>query len=208
MWMSAKKDGLVNIGGFIATNNRGYYEGLRMYEILFDGFSTYGGMAGRDMEALAVGLLECCEEDYLAHRTGQVAHLTCSLRDAGIRTTWPPGGHAVYIDGRHFCPHLPQELFPAQALSLALYLEAGVRSVEIGSILRGRHPETGANQFNGLDLVRLAIPRRTYSFTQLEYVAESLIALQQNADGIHGVEIVKETPVLRHFTSEFGWLSR
>jgi len=205
MWMSAKKDGLVNIGGFIATNSHEYYEGLRMYEILFDGFSTYGGMAGRDMEALAIGLYECCEEDYLQHRTGQVAHMSTMLRDNGIRTTWPPGGHAVYIDGRHFCGHLSDAQFPAQALSLALYLSAGVRSVEIGSILRGRHLETGDNQFDGLDLVRLAIPRRTYSFTQLEYVAERLIEMKSQAHKIKGVKFVKETPVLRHFTSEFAW---
>jgi tryptophanase len=206
MWMSAKKDGLVNIGGFIATNSPEYYEALRMYEILFDGFSTYGGMAGRDLEALAIGLHECCAEDYLQHRTGQVAHMSGMLRDAGIRTTWPPGGHAVYIDGRHFCPHIPVEQFPAQALSMALYLEAGVRSVEIGSILRGRHPETGKNQYDGLDLVRLAIPRRMYSFTQLEFVAKSLIELKRNNASIKGVKFVKETPVLRHFTSEFAWI--
>ena len=203
MWMSAKKDGLVNIGGFIAVRSQEHYDALRTYEILFDGFCTYGGMAGRDLEALAVGLYECCEDDYLEHRTGQIAHLTCALRDAGIRTTWPPGGHAVYIDGRDFCPHLQDAEFPAQALSLALYLEAGVRSVEIGSILRGRNPKSGENQFAGLDLVRLAIPRRTYSYTQLEFVAQSLIGLKQKNKQIQGVKFSKETKVLRHFTSEF-----
>jgi len=205
MWMSAKKDGLVNIGGLIGVRSAEVFDALRMYGILFDGFSTYGGQAGRDLDALAVGLYECCEEDYLQHRTGQVAHLTCLLRDAGVRTTWPPGGHAVYVDGRDFCPHIPPEQFPAHALTLALYLESGVRSVEIGSILRGRHAETGENQYDGLDLVRLAIPRRTYSFTQMEYVAESLIELKKNASGIRGVKFTRETPVLRHFTSEFGW---
>ena len=204
MWMSAKKDGLVNIGGFIAVSSEQLYNQLRMYEILFDGFCTYGGMAGRDMEALAIGLHECTDEAYLQHRTGQVAHLSCLLRDNGIRTTWPPGGHAVYVDGRHFCPHIPDDQFPAQALSLALYLAAGVRTVEIGSILRGRHPETRENIFEGLDLVRLAIPRRTYSFTQLEFVAESLIELKQSAHNIRGVKLAVETPVLRHFTSEFA----
>ncbi len=206
MWMSAKKDGLVNIGGFIALRDPELYDALRMYEILFDGFCTYGGMSGRDLDALALGLHECCAEDYLQHRTGQVAHLTCTLRDAGIRTTWPPGGHAVYVDGHHFCPHIPDEQFAAHALSLELYLEAGVRSVEIGSILRGRHPETNENQYEGLDLVRLAIPRRTYSFTQLEFVADALIELKRNAGQIRGVKFVKETPVLRHFTSEFAWV--
>jgi len=206
MWMSAKKDGLVNIGGFFATNNAEYYEKLRMYGILFDGFVTYGGMAGRDLEALSVGLHECCADDYLEHRIGQVAHLTCLLRDAGIRTTWPPGGHAVYVDGQDFCPHLPLDQFPAQALSMALYLEGGVRSVEIGSILRGRDAETGKNRFEGMDLVRLAIPRRTYSFTQLEFVAEKLIALKERSSEIRGVRFVNETPVLRHFTSEFTWI--
>jgi tyrosine phenol-lyase len=203
MWMSAKKDGLVNIGGFIAVHDRALYEQLRMYTILFDGFVTYGGMSGRDMDALAVGLRECCEEEYLAHRTGQVAHVSCLLHDHGIRTTWPPGGHAVYIDGRDFCPHLPDEQYPAQALSLALYLEAGVRSVEIGIILRGREPDTGENRYAGLDLVRLAIPRRMYTFTQLEFVANSLIELKRRAAEIRGVRFARETPVLRHFTSEY-----
>jgi tryptophanase len=204
MWMSAKKDGLVNIGGFIAVNSEELYNQLRMYGILFDGFSTYGGMAGRDLEALSVGLYECTDDAYLQHRTGQVAHLTCLLRDHGIRTTWPPGGHAVYVDGRHFCPHIPGEQFPAQALSIALYQAAGVRTVEIGSILRGRHPETHENIYDGLDLVRLAIPRRTYSFTQLEFVADALIELKQNAKSVRGVKFALETPVLRHFTSDFA----
>jgi tryptophanase len=135
-----------------------------------------------------------------------VAHLCSLLRDAGVRTTWPPGGHAVYVDGRQFCPHLTPEQFPAQALSVALYLEAGVRTVEIGSILRGRQPQTGANQYDGLDLVRLAIPRRTYSFTQLEYVASSLIELKSAARNIKGVRFDRESPILRHFTSSFAWL--
>ncbi len=206
MWMSAKKDGLVNIGGFIALRSKELYDSLRGLGILFDGFSTYGGMAGRDLDALAVGLYECLEEDYLQHRTGQVAHITEMLRDAGVRTTWPPGGHAIYVDGRGFCPHIPPEQFPGHALSLALYQAAGVRGVEIGPILRGRHPDTGENQFDGFDLVRLAIPRRMYSFTQLEYVAQSLIELKRSAGSIRGVEFTKENPVLRHFTSEFGWV--
>ena len=206
MWMSAKKDGLVNIGGFIAVRSREHYDALRMYEILFDGFSTYGGMAGRDLEALAVGLYEATDPAYLAHRTGQVAYLATSLREAGIRTTWPPGGHAVYLDGRHFCPHLPVEQFPAQALSLALYLAGGIRSVEIGTILRGRDPLSGENRYEGLHLVRLALPRRTYSYTQLEFVAERLIELKQDAASIRGVRFVQETPVLRHFSSSFAWV--
>jgi tryptophanase len=206
MWMSAKKDGLVNIGGFIGLKDREYYDHLRQFQILFDGFCTYGGQAGRDLEALAVGLRECVQDEYLEHRTGQVAHITSMLHDAGIRTTWPPGGHAVYVDGRSFCPHIPPEHFPAHALSLELYLQAGVRSVEIGTILRGRHAETRENQYEGLDLVRLAIPRRTYTFTQLEFVAESLIEMKENASRIRGVKIVKEPPLLRHFTGEFALL--
>ena len=163
-------------------------------------------MAGRDLEAVAVGLYECCDDAYLQHRTAQVAHLTKQLRDAGIRTTWPPGGHAVYVDGQHFCPHIPIEQFPAQALSLQLYLDAAVRGIEIGSVLRGRDVETGENLLDGMDLVRLAIPRRTYSFTQLEYVANKLIDLKKDAARIRGVRFLKETPVLRHFTSEFAWV--
>ena len=203
MWMSAKKNGLVNMGGFIAVRERALYEELRTYEILFDGFSTYGGMSGRDMDALARGLHECCSEDYLAYRTGQVAHLSCLLKDKGISVTWPPGGHAVYVDATEFCPHLSQEEFPAQALSLALYLAGGVRSVEIGSVLRGRDSVTGENRFDGLDLVRLAIPHRTYSYTQLEFVANTLIHMKEHSETIKGVRFVEETKVLRHFTSKF-----
>jgi tryptophanase len=204
MWMSAKKNGLVNMGGFIAVRERELYESLRTYEILFDGFSTYGGMSGRDMDALAQGLHECCSPDYLAYRTGQVAHLCCQLRDNGVGVTWPPGGHAVYVDATDFCSHLTREQFPAQALSLALYLEGGVRSVEIGSVLRGRDSQSGEDRYEGLDLVRLAIPHRTYSYTQLEFVASTLIRMRQNHEQIRGVRFVKETPVLRHFTSEFA----
>lgn len=203
MWMSAKKDGLVNMGGFIAIRDHELYEQLRMYEILFDGFSTYGGMSGRDMDALAQGLHECCSPDYLAYRTGQVAHLSVLLREAGISVTWPPGGHAVYVDAAQFCPHLPREQFPAQALSLVLYMEGGVRSVEIGSVLRGRDAVTKEDRFDGLDLVRLAIPHRTYSYTQLEFVASTLVRMKQDYGNIRGVRFAKETPVLRHFTSEF-----
>ncbi|RLC67280.1 MAG: tyrosine phenol-lyase [Chloroflexi bacterium] len=202
--MSAKKDGLVNIGGFIATNNEEYYENFRRYTILFDGFITYGGLAGRDLAAIAVGLREATDLDYLRYRISQAAYLATSLWQAGVRVVLPPGGHAVYIDARAFCPHLPVGQYPGHALTLALYLESGIRSCEIGTLLRGRDPQTGEDRTKGLDLLRLAIPRRVYSYNQLDYVIDAILQLKKNAHTIRGVKFVREAPFLRHFTSEFA----
>ena len=204
MIMSAKKDGLVNIGGFIATNNESIYDALRPYTILFDGFITYGGLAGRDLAAMAVGLREATGLDYLKHRASQAAYLAVSLREHGVRVVMPPGGHAVYLDARDFCPHLRLDKYPGHALAIALYLEAGIRSCEIGTLLRGRDPRTRKDRTDGMDLLRLAIPRRVYSYNQLDYAIEAVLALKRKAHTIRGVKFAREAAFLRHFTSEFA----
>jgi len=204
MIMSAKKDGLVNIGGFIATNDAKLFEALKQYVILFDGFITYGGLAGRDLLAIAQGLREACDLQYLKYRVAQVSYLALSLEKEGIKVMMPPGGHAVYVCGASFCPHLKPSEFPAQALTLALYLEGGVRACEVGTILAGRDPITHKNRFNGLDLMRLAIPRRVYSFNHLDYVIDCLVRLKKKSRTIRGVRFVEEAKVLRHFSSKFA----
>lgn len=199
--MSAKKDGLVNIGGFVALNSKETKEQITNLLILIEGFPTYGGLAGRDMEAMAIGLEEVTDEDYLSFRVNQVKNLGDMLTENGIPIVLPPGGHAIYIDALGFLPHIPRDQFPAQSLTAALYSEAGVRSVEIGSLMFA-HPDsdTGETIYPDLELVRLAIPRRVYTNMQMNYVAESLISLYKNRDNIKGLKITYEAPVLRHFT--------
>ncbi|TFB13704.1 tryptophanase [Candidatus Marinimicrobia bacterium MT.SAG.4] len=202
--MSAKKDGLVNMGGFIALNDDKIAENITNLLILVEGFPTYGGLAGRDLEAIAVGLEEVTDEDYLSFRINQVRMLGESLSENGIPIIQPPGGHAIYIDALGFLPDLPREQFPAQALTVALYMEAGIRGVEIGSLMFAKEdPETGEIKYPDLELVRLAIPRRVYTNMQMEYVAESLIELYQNREKIKGLKITYEASVLRHFTARF-----
>jgi len=202
--MSAKKDGLANIGGFIAMRDGRLFEQLKNMLILIEGFPTYGGLAGRDLEAVARGLREVLDERYLEFRVGQVAAFWERLDGCGIPVMSPPGGHAVYLDARRFLPHIPQDRFPAQALTVALYREGAVRAVEIGGTMFGRvDPETGAAVWPELELVRLAIPRRVYTNTHLEYVAEVIEALYRNRDAIRGLRLVHAPQVLRHFTARF-----
>jgi tryptophanase len=202
--MSAKKDGLGNIGGFIAMRDQDLFEQLKGMLNMIEGFPTYGGLAGRDLEAVARGLLEVLDERYLEFRIGQVAALWERLDSAGVPLLRPPGGHAVYLDAKRFLPHIPQHQFPAQALTVALYLEGGVRGVEIGSSMFGStDPETGEAIWPELELVRLAIPRRVYTNTMLQYVAEVIERLWQSRDEIHGLRMIWEAPVLRHFTARF-----
>ncbi len=202
--MSAKKDGLVNMGGFIALNDEKIAEKITNLLILVEGFPTYGGLAGRDLEAIAVGLEEVTDEDYLSFRINQVRMLGESLTENGIPIIQPTGGHAIYIDALGFLPDLPREQFPAQALTVALYMEAGVRGVEIGSLMFAKEdPGTGEIKYPDLELVRLAIPRRVYTNMQMNYVAESLIELYQNRKKIKGLKITYEASVLRHFTARF-----
>ena len=203
--MSAKKDGLANIGGFLALRDETWVERLKNKLILIEGFPTYGGLAGRDLEAIAVGLTEVLQEDYLAFRVGQVTAFGEALSAADVPVVEPIGGHAVYIDARAFAPHLLPEQFPAEALTIALYLEGGIRAVEIGGVMFGKpDPERpGREILPDLDLVRLAVPRRVYTNTHLEYVTEVTARLRREPGTLRGVRIVRQAPQLRHFTARF-----
>ncbi len=206
--MSAKKDALVNIGGFIAMRDQRLFEQLKTMLILIEGFPTYGGLAGRDLEAVARGLQEGLDERYLEFRVGQVQALWERMSASGIPMVSPPGGHAVFLDARRFLPHLPQEQFPAQALTVSLYLEGGVRAVEIGGAMFGHtDPATGAAVWPVLELVRLAIPRRVYTNSHLAYVAEVVERLYSGREGIRGLRMVHAPEILRHFTARFEVLS-
>ncbi len=198
--MSAKKDGLVNIGGFLCVNDDALADQIKNLLILVEGFPTYGGLAGRDLEAMAIGLTEVLEEDYLRFRTFQVKNLWEMLDQAGIPLVRPAGGHAVYLNARRFLPDIPQPQFPAQALAAALYVEGGIRSVEIGSLMFGR-TENGRPVYPDLELVRLAIPRRVYTTQHMRYVADSIIELWQRRHEVRGLRLTYEAPMLRHFTA-------
>ncbi len=202
--MSAKKDGLANMGGFVASRDRELIETVTQRLILIEGFPTYGGLAGRDLEAVARGFREVLDPEYLRFRVGQVEAFGGAIAKLGIPIVRPVGGHAVYIDARRFLDHLPQDEFPAQALVVALYRTGAVRGVEIGSVMFGRtDSETGAAVYADLELVRLAVPRRVYTNTHLAWVVESLDEIRQRKQIARGLRLSFEAPVLRHFTARF-----
>jgi tryptophanase len=193
--ISAKKDGIVNIGGVLLIRDDDAFRRASNLLILTEGFVTYGGLAGRDLEAIAIGFEEVLHEDYLHYRIRSVEYLGERLLDGGIEIMQPPGGHAIYIDASAFCPHIPKNEFPAHALACALYEHGGIRSCEIGSVMMGEHAV--------MELVRLAIPRRVYTQSHMDYVVEVALDLKQRSEEIHGIRIVEEPEALRHFTARF-----
>jgi tryptophanase len=203
--ISAKKDGLVNIGGVLLFRDHALAERADNLLILTEGFVTYGGLAGRDLEAMAQGFQEVLEEDYLRYRITSVQYLGEHLREAGVQIVEPPGGHAIYIDAAAFCPHIPPAQCPGQALLCGLYRAAGIRAVEIGSVMfGGNDPETGELRQASMELVRLAIPRRVYTQSHIDYVIEAVIDVYQKRDQLRGLKIIEAPPVLRHFTARFA----
>ena len=202
--MSAKKDGMANIGGFLATNDARLAQQERNLLILTEGFPTYGGLAGRDIEAIAVGLYEALDEDYLRYRVRSTTYLGEHIAAAGVPIVQPPGGHAIYIDAAAFLPHIPALELPGQALTVELYREAGIRAVEIGTVMFGRRvPETGEEVAGPMELVRLAIPRRVYTQSHVDYVVEAILNLWERRSAVRGYRFTEQAPFLRHFTAKF-----
>jgi tryptophanase len=202
--ISAKKDGLVNIGGVLLMRDDALAVRANNLLILTEGFVTYGGLAGRDLEAMAQGFTEVLDEDYLNYRIRSVEYLGNHLREIGVRIVEPPGGHAIYVDAAAFCDHLPPAQFPGQALLCALYRHAGIRAVEIGSVMFAHtDPESGATVHPPMELVRLAIPRRVYTQSHIDYVIEAMGEVFQSRHAIRGLRIVVAPTVLRHFTAKF-----
>lgn len=200
--MSAKKDAFANIGGFLALHHAALAQQCRNLLVITEGFPTYGGLAGRDLEAIAIGLQEVLDEHYLQYRIRSIEYLTQKLIDAGVPVMQPAGGHAVYLDAKAFLPHIPVDQYPGLALTAALYLEGGIRSVEIGSLMFGKYNEQGQLIPAQHELVRLAIPRRVYTQSHIDYVAEVIIEVFQQRTTLTGMRILEEAPLLRHFTAK------
>ncbi len=201
--MSAKKDGLVNIGGFLAMNDDTLAMNCRNLLIVTEGFPTYGGLAGRDLEAVAQGLEEVLDEHYLQYRVRSVEYLGEKLVSAGVPIIEPPGGHAIYIDAKRFLPNIPQEQFPGQSIVCALYIEGGIRAVEIGSVMFGKYDKNGKLIPPPMELVRLAIPRRVYTQSHIDYVLEVILDVYKKRSALRGYRITYQAPMLRHFTAQF-----
>lgn len=202
--VSAKKDGLANIGGFLCTNNASLAEKEKELLILTEGYTTYGGMAGRDLDAIAIGLEEVLSEDYLNYRIVSTHYLGSHIAAAGVPIVQPPGGHAIYIDARAMLPQIPPSEYPGQSLCCALYRHAGIRSVEIGSVMFGKHDPDGGEEIPAaMELVRLALPRRVYTQSHIDYVVEAIIEVFDQRDSFRGYRITHQAPFLRHFTARF-----
>jgi tyrosine phenol-lyase len=202
-WMSAKKDHLVNIGGWLAVNDADLAERARNMVVVYEGLHTYGGMAGRDMEALAIGIAEGVQDAHVASRVRQVRYLGKLLMDWQIPIVEPIGGHAIFLDAKRFYPHIPQDQFPAQTLAAQLYLDSGVRSMERGIVSAGRDPETGDHRYPALELTRLTIPRRVYTQAHMDVVAESINAVYEARESTQGLKMVFEPQYLRFFQARF-----
>ena len=202
-WMSAKKDNLVNIGGWLAVNHEDVFDLARNMVVIYEGLHTYGGMSGRDMEALAIGIEEAAQDDYVKARVDQVRYLGELLSDWGIPLVRPIGGHAIFLDAKRFYPHIPQNEFPSQTLAAELYLDSGVRSMERGIVSAGRDPETGDHRYPKLELTRLTIPRRVYTQAHMDVVAESVKAIYDNREQTRGLKMVYEPKYLRFFQARF-----
>jgi tryptophanase len=203
--MSAKKDGLANIGGWLAMNNEDWAVECRNRLILTEGFSTYGGLSGRDLAAIAVGLEEVVEEDYLRYRIASTEYVARHITEAGVPIMQPAGGHAVYIDARRFLPHIPSLHYPGQSLAVELYKQGGIRGCEIGTAMFGLQPD-GKEEPAHMDLVRLAIPRRMYTQAHMDYVVEVVTEVFERRDDMRGMKFIRQPPALRHFTGRFGYV--
>ena len=204
MTMSAKKDAIVNIGGLLCMNDEALFQNVKNELILREGFPTYGGLAGRDLDAMAVGLYEGLDDAYLAYRLSQTAYLAAQLNEVGVPTIQPPGGHAVYLDAAAVLPHIPQQEFPGQALAVELYREGAIRGVEIGSVMFAYpDPDSGKMVYPKLELLRLAIPRRTYTQSHLDYIADSAAKIKERSNEIRGYKFTYAPELLRHFTARF-----
>jgi len=205
-WMSAKKDHLVNIGGWLAVNDSDLYDNLRNLVVIYEGLHTYGGMAGRDMEALAIGIREAVQDDHIRSRIGQVRYLGDLLTSWQVPIVQPIGGHAIFLDAKRFYPHIPQDQFPSQTLAAQLYLDSGVRGMERGVVSAGRDPQTGDHRYPALELTRLTIPRRVYTQAHMDVVAESVKAVYDSRQQTHGLKMVYEPQYLRFFQARFTHL--
>lgn len=203
--MSGKKDGIVNIGGFLAINDEELFGKAKELVVVYEGMPSYGGMTGRDMQAIAIGFREAMQFEYIEHRIKQVRYLGDRLKEAGVPIIEPVGGHAVFLDARRFCPHLDQEQFPAQSLAASLYIDSGVRSMERGIVSAGRDNKTGKNHKPKLETVRLTIPRRVYTYKHMDVVAESVINLFKHKEDIRPLKFIYEPPQLRFFTAKFDY---
>ncbi|MBB3322353.1 MULTISPECIES: tyrosine phenol-lyase [Atlantibacter] len=204
--MSGKKDCLVNIGGFLCMNDDEMFSSARELVVVYEGMPSYGGLAGRDMEAMAIGLREAMQYEYIEHRIKQVRYLGEKLKSAGVPIVEPIGGHAVFLDARRFCPHLSQDEFPAQSLAASIYMETGVRSMERGIISAGRNKETGEHHRPKLETVRLTIPRRVYTYAHMDVVADGIIKLYKHKEDIRGLKFEYEPKQLRFFTARFDYI--